>query len=59
MKKTLIFVLLISFCGSFLAGCGRKGAVELPSSSMIENDKGEMVEKPKEDKPFILDSLIR
>lgn len=59
MKKILVFVTLASLAGGFLAGCGRKGALEPPPSSMIENDKGEKVPKPKEDRPFILDPLIR
>jgi|GEM_PF-1731673 len=42
-----------------LTGCGRKGALERPSSAMTENEKGDPVPKPGEDKPFILDRLIK
>jgi len=45
--------------GLVLAGCGRKGALEPPPSTMIENEQGERLIRPQEDKPFILDRLIQ
>lgn len=59
MKKILTSVMVISFCGAALAGCGRKGPMEPPPSSMIENAQGKKVQKPKENKPFFLDFLIK
>lgn len=59
MKKTLAGLVIFAICGVALAGCGRKGPLEPPPSAMIENSNGKMVEKPKEDKPFILDRLIK
>lgn len=59
MKKTLTGLIIVTICGAALAGCGRKGPLEPPPSSMIENADGKKVEKPKENKPFILDGLIK
>lgn len=59
MKKILTGCMIVSFCGLTLVGCGRKGMMEPPASSMIENSQGKMVEKPKENKPFFLDRLIK
>nr|WP_320411408.1 lipoprotein [Candidatus Tokpelaia sp.] len=42
-----------------VAGCGRRGAPELPPSAYMQNEKGQMVKKPQPDKPFILDKLIK
>ncbi|UXM94983.1 lipoprotein [Bartonella sp. HY329] len=58
-KRLLTLSLVTAFCGLALAGCGRKGPLEPPPSSIIENANGEKVQKPREDKPFILDGLIK
>lgn len=52
-------LIIAGICAMVLTGCGRKGAPELPASALIENEKGDMVPKPKPDKPFILDRLIK
>jgi len=59
MKKSLSSLIMLSICLSMIAGCGRKGPLEPPPSSLIQDSSGKMVEKPKLDKPFILDRLIK
>ncbi|CAM1630898.1 Prokaryotic lipoprotein-attachment site [Bartonella apihabitans] len=59
MKKTLTGLVVVTICGVALAGCGRKGPLEPPPSTMIEDSNGKMVQKPKVEKPFILDPLIK
>jgi len=45
--------------GLTLSGCGRRGPTELPPSAYTQNDKGQQVKKPRPDKPFFLDKLIK
>jgi len=52
-------LVIAGVCVMALTGCGRRGALEPPPSAMMENEKGEMVRKAREDKPFILNPLIR
>lgn len=60
MTRRLLTVLVITgICSAALVGCGRKGPLEPPPSSMIEDQNGNKVQKPREDKPFILDGLIK
>lgn len=59
MKKTLAGLMIVTICGVALACCGRKGPLEPPPSTMVEDANGNMVQKPKVDKPFILDRLIK
>jgi len=59
LKQLVNFLIAFTFLSLALSGCGRKGAVEPPPSIMIENEKGEKQMRPKQDKPFILDRLIR
>ncbi|EJF90997.1 LPS translocon maturation chaperone LptM [Bartonella tamiae] len=59
MNKTLMSLIIVFFFSAVLSACGRKGPLEPPPSSMVENAQGKIVEKPKEDKPFILDRLIK
>jgi len=59
LKQFVIFLIALTLCGFALAGCGRKGALEPPSSTMIENEKGERQMRPQQDTPFILDRLIK
>jgi predicted small lipoprotein YifL len=51
-------VLLIAALAATLAACGRKGPLEPPPAQLITNEQGRTVEKPKEDKPFILDKIL-
>ncbi|MET3559452.1 putative small lipoprotein YifL [Bartonella japonica] len=52
--KNLTIVLL---GGIVLVGCGRKGPLEMPSP-IVEKPRASIT-KGKEDKPFILDGLIK
>ncbi|WP_336278644.1 LPS translocon maturation chaperone LptM [Bartonella sp. CB175] len=55
LKSLMIFL----FCSVICAGCGRKGALELPSSDAIKTPKGAFASKSTVDKSFILDRLIQ
>lgn len=59
MKKYLSSLIMLSICLFMTLGCGRKGQLEPPTSTLVQNSSGKMVEKPKPDKPFILDRLIK
>ncbi|WP_455481931.1 hypothetical protein V4P56_05660 [Bartonella sp. B35(2025)] len=54
--KNLKFVLLVNIV---IVGCGRKGALELPSSIGVNPSQGVFISQNKADKPFILDWLIQ
>ncbi|WP_455474090.1 LPS translocon maturation chaperone LptM [Bartonella sp. B30(2025)] len=54
--KNWIIILVSSIV---LFGCGRKGALELPSSAVKKTTQRTFVDKNKTDKPFILDRLIK
>lgn len=47
------------FFNVVIVGCGRKGALELPSLTTVEPSQGAFVSERKTDKPFILDRLIQ
>ena len=57
VTRTVAFLALIAL---LVAGCGRKGALEVPNSRpAVENQDGtESDEEPEEDRRFILDALI-
>ncbi|MBV2141947.1 lipoprotein [Falsochrobactrum sp. TDYN1] len=57
-RSAISSVLLIAALAATLAACGRKGPLEPPPAATITNDQGRTIEKPKEDKPFILDKLL-
>lgn len=57
-RSAISSVLLIAALAATLAACGRKGPLEPPPVQMITNEQGRTVEKPKEDKPFILDKIL-
>jgi len=59
VKKFLLPAAAAIICIVAVSGCGRRGAPELPPSAYMQNDKGQMVKKPRPDKPFILDRLIK
>ncbi|WP_455480682.1 LPS translocon maturation chaperone LptM [Bartonella sp. B12(2025)] len=42
-----------------IVGCGRKGPLEMPSSSLEKPEQKTSVSKSKEDKSFVLDRLIQ
>ncbi|WP_455476174.1 LPS translocon maturation chaperone LptM [Bartonella sp. B17] len=51
--------LIVLFCSVILVGCGRKGALELPPSTVEKTTQKIFVDKSKTDKLFILDRLIK
>ncbi|MCP4318684.1 MAG: hypothetical protein GY789_22485 [Hyphomicrobiales bacterium] len=52
-------VTLFALIALLIAGCGRKGDLEIPSSKpAVENQDG-TEEEAEEDRPFILDALIK
>lgn len=57
-RRFLAGLVIASISGMIVTGCGRKGDLEPPASLLMENEKGQMVEKPRPDRPFILDPLI-
>ncbi|WP_156851220.1 LPS translocon maturation chaperone LptM [Bartonella refiksaydamii] len=42
-----------------IVGCGRKGPLEVPYSTMEKPVRGAPSTKSEEDKPFVLDRLIQ
>jgi len=59
VKKLFLPAAIIIIGVAAVAGCGRRGAPELPPSAYMQNEKGQQVKKPQPDKPFILDKLIK
>ncbi|AAN30872.1 Hypothetical protein, conserved [Brucella abortus str. 2308 A] len=57
-RTAISSMLLIAALSLTLAACGRKGPLELPPSAVVTDDQGHTQEKPKEDKPFILDKIL-
>lgn len=51
-------VIMLVAVGSIVSGCGRRGALEAPQSSTVNDDWRKTDKKPVEEKPFILDKLI-
>lgn len=52
-------LLLVALSITSLAGCGRRGALEAPSAIGNAPKDAARPAAPKEDKPFILDGLIK
>nr|CDP79316.1 putative small periplasmic lipoprotein [Bartonella schoenbuchensis]CDP79554.1 putative small periplasmic lipoprotein [Bartonella schoenbuchensis] len=59
MRAILKNLIIVLFFNVVIVGCGRKGALELPSSTTVESSQGAFVSERKADKPFILDRLIQ
>ncbi len=53
-SKTIFFTLAVSIA---LTACGRRGALEAPSAAA--NPPATAQPAPVEDKPFVLDGLIK
>jgi predicted small lipoprotein YifL len=58
MSRTVTLILAASLLIP-LAACGRKAALEAPSAAPPTNGEKAPPAEPKEDKPFILDGLIK
>ncbi|MGF7157984.1 LPS translocon maturation chaperone LptM [Bartonella heixiaziensis] len=59
MKIILKSLTIVLFGSVIIVGCGRKGALELPPSAMVDSSQGTFVPQGKTDEPFILDRLIQ
>ncbi len=57
-RSAISSVLLIAALAAALSACGRKGALEPPPAAVVTDDQGHAHEKPKVDKPFVLDKLL-
>lgn len=57
MKIILKNLTIVLLGGIVLVGCGRKGPLEIPSP-IVEKPEASIA-KSEEDKPFILDGLIK
>ncbi len=61
-RKILSAVASIIAIGLLISGCGRRGTLEAPASATVitTDELGNEIAKPapRQDKPFILDSLI-
>lgn len=52
-------VTLCALTALLIAGCGRKGDLEIPSSQPAAEKQDGTEEEADEDRPFILDALIK
>ncbi|WP_212111826.1 lipoprotein [Bartonella queenslandensis] len=58
--KIIVKGLMIVLLGSLgIVGCGRKGSLEAPLTSVEKSMLDTSVAKSKDDQPFILDRLIK
>lgn len=64
LTKPAFHIMLLLVLAIAVSSCGRRGALISPSAIQVDGDKQaeqsseDAVEEPKEDKPFILDSLL-
>ena len=60
MTKTLSTLLILCLAAASLSACGRRGPLDAPSAAANPPAAGEKAAEPQvEDKPFILDGLIK
>ncbi|WP_336287559.1 MULTISPECIES: LPS translocon maturation chaperone LptM [unclassified Bartonella] len=59
MKIIFKRLMIVLFFSVVCVGCGRKGALELPSSTVAKTTQETLSSKNTADKPFILDRLIQ
>ncbi|WP_455476997.1 hypothetical protein [Bartonella sp. B41] len=59
MKFILKNLKIVLLGGIIIVGCGRKGALEFPSTTVVDISQRGRVSKSRIEKPFILDWLIR
>ncbi|WP_375615714.1 MULTISPECIES: LPS translocon maturation chaperone LptM [unclassified Bartonella] len=59
MKIIIKGLMVVLFGGLGVVGCGRKGSLEMPPTSVEKPTQGTSVAKSEDDKPFILDRLIK
>lgn len=57
--QILRLALVLTLAGAAVAGCGRKGDLELPASARTTTVDGQKAQPaPQADKPFLLDPLL-
>ncbi|MBB4075831.1 putative small lipoprotein YifL [Bartonella fuyuanensis] len=59
MKIIVKGLMIILLGGLGVVGCGRKGSLEIPLTSVEKPMQRTSVAKNEDDKPFILDRLIK
>ncbi|WP_078664095.1 hypothetical protein [Bartonella sp. WD12.1] len=59
MRTILKNLIIVLFFNVVIVGCGRKGALELSSSTTVKSSQKAFVSERKTDKLFILDRLIQ
>ena len=59
MSRSLIVPLAVLALASLtLAGCGRKGDLDVPGTAAVDQNNANKKAEPVEDKPFLLDPLL-
>ncbi len=59
MKHALISILAVVIVTASLSACGRRGPLEAPSAAANPSSSTDEKAPQVEDKPFILDGLIK
>lgn len=59
MKIIIKGLMIVLLGGVGVVGCGRKGSLEAPPASVEKSVQGTSAAKSEDDKPFILDRLIK
>ena len=61
LNKPAFHIVLLLVLVMAVSSCGRRGNLESPNALQVEDSEQtseDVIETPKEDKPFILDALL-